>query len=580
MDEQKRLILAIVLSMVVLLGYQMLFTEPPVPVEPQPQNQTQQQDTAQPGGSGTPTQPPAETGRFVAPAAPIPVEPPRKDFRTIRVSTPLYNVAISEKGAVFKSIELKDYNETNAADSPLKQLLSDRLTRGTLAFDLEGQSIQGLKDAVYTAKVDSDETFINQGEKTIEFTWATAQGYLVKKIYTFKADSYVIDCDIYIQNSTNAALNDAIVISIPGIYDEEVRSRSRFAFEGPVLFVNGEFTDVDPDDIKITEKDRKKESKVQEKIQNSHFSGQISWAGYTDRYFMTAILPRVDDGQTSAHGQVKLSYAGDIVSTDYIRKMDRLDPGTSRTVGFKFFMGPKSHEILTGYGNNLDKIVNFGFFNIIAKPLLLTMNIIHGVIPNYGVAILLLTVLIKLVFWPLGTKSYKSMNQMKKVQPLMMEIREKYKDDKQRMNQEIMGLYKTYKVNPLGGCLPLLVQMPIFFALYRMLYMAIELRHAPFFGWVTDLSAPDRLFEFGFSIPMMQEPYGIPMLTIIMGASFLLQQKMAPAGGDPMQQKIMMLMPIIMTVIFINFPSGLVLYMFANNIISIGQQYYTQKKYS
>jgi len=145
------------------------------------------------------------------------------------------------------------------------------------------------------------------------------------------------------------------------------------------------------------------------------------------------------------------------------------------------------------------------------------------------------------------------------------------------MNQETMALYKTYKVNPASGCLPLLVQMPIFFALYRMLYMAIELRHAPFVGWITDLSGPDRLFHFNFSIPFMDAPSGIPVLTILMGASFLLQQKMTPTTGDPIQAKMMMLMPIFMTVLFINFPAGLVLYMFVNNIISMGQQYYTQK---
>lgn len=172
------------------------------------------------------------------------------------------------------------------------------------------------------------------------------------------------------------------------------------------------------------------------------------------------------------------------------------------------------------------------------------------------------------------------MNEMKKIQPLMMEIREKYKNDKQLMNKEMMTLYKTYKVNPASGCLPLLVQMPIFFALYRMLYQAIELRHAPFVGWITDLSGPDRLFQFNFSIPMMQPPTGIPVLTLVMGASFLLQQKMSPTTGDPMQAKIMLLMPIIMTLLFINFPAGLVLYMLVNNIISMGQQYYTQKKFS
>ncbi len=160
----------------------------------------------------------------------------------------------------------------------------------------------------------------------------------------------------------------------------------------------------------------------------------------------------------------------------------------------------------------------------------------------------------------------------------MTEIREKYKNDKQKMNQELMALYRTYKVNPMGGCLPMVLQIPVFFALYRMLYQAIELRHAPFFMWINDLSAPDRLFNFGFPIPFMEPPYGIPVLTIVMGATMLLQQKMSPPPGDPTQAKMMMLMPVVFTFIFINFSSGLVLYWLINNLLSISQQYYVQKK--
>ena len=575
MDEQKRLVLAVVLSMVVLLGYQTFFVKTPEPVAPPSVAENQEVKETQ----ATQSILDRSSVKPLVPVAPVVLEAQRKNYRTIEVSTPLYYVVISEKGAVVKSLELKKFKETNEADSPLKQLVSEQLVDGIFSFDLEGESIIGLKDAVYAAKVDTAKTILEQGKETIEFEWTTPQGYVVKKIFTFSADSYLIDCDIVIDNHTTGVLNDAIVISTPGVFTDETKSRSRFAFEGPMLFVNGEFTSVDPDDIKITEKDRKKESKLQEKISNSQFIGQIDWAGYSERYFMTAVMPKLKGDGTSINSRVKLTYVHDLVTTNYIRKMDRLDPGTGGVYSFSFYMGPKSQKVLSSYGNNLKESVNFGFFNIIASPLLKGMNIIYELIPNYGIAIILLTVVIKLVFWPLGSKSYKSMSKMKKVQPLMMEIREKYKNDKQRMNQEVMGLYKTYKVNPAGGCLPLLVQMPIFFALYRMLYQAIELRHAPFIGWITDLAAPDRLMEFAFDVPFMESPDGIPMLTLIMGASFFLQQKMSPTGGDPMQAKMMMLMPIFMTVIFINLPSGLVLYMFVNNLISMGQQYYIQKKY-
>jgi YidC/Oxa1 family membrane protein insertase len=236
-------------------------------------------------------------------------------------------------------------------------------------------------------------------------------------------------------------------------------------------------------------------------------------------------------------------------------------------------------KVLKEIGFDLGRSVNFGMFDFLAKPFVWIMDFLYDhFISNYGVAIIILTILTKIILWPLGNKSYKSMNEMKKIQPLVAEIREKYKDDKKKMNEEMMGLYKTYKVNPAGGCLPMVVQIPVFFALYRMLYEAIELRHAPFFLGINDLSAPDRLLRFDFSIPFMQPPYGIPVLTIIMGATMFVQQKMSPPMGDPTQAKMMMFMPIVFTFVFINFSSGLVLYWLINNVLSIAQQYYISKK--
>ncbi len=558
MDEQKRLILAVVLSVIVLVGYQAFFVKQPdpssAPQEVQTQGQIQTKD-----GKAAPNVSEYKTKTDVAPET---VEPRKKDYRTITISTPLYNIAVSEAGAAVKSFELKHYYETNEKNSALKQLVPKELDEGVLSFDLEGRSVPGLKNAVYTAQTVDTEISISQGEKSLEFIFETSEGIVVKKVLTFKADSYLIDCDIIFQNGSDATLNDDIVVSIPGIYNEEVKNRSKFAFEGPSALINNEYTEINPDDIK----------------EKNTFIGKIDWAGYSERYFFTALMSKANNGGNPSDARLFLSYANDRVVNHYIQKMEPLDKGLQGTYSFIFYMGPKSHKVLSKYDNSLKEAVNFGFFNVIAKPLLIGMNFIHDVIPNYGIAIILLTVIIKLVFWPLGTKSYKSMNEMKKIQPLMMELREKYKDDKQKMNQEVMGLYKTYKVNPASGCLPMLVQMPIFFALYRMLYQAIELRHAPFVGWITDLAAPERLFHFNFSIPFMDAPHGIPVLTLLMGASFLLQQKMTPATGDPMQAKMMMLMPLIMTVLFINFPAGLVLYMFINNIISMGQQYYIQKK--
>lgn len=563
MDDQKRLILAIVISVIVLVGYQTFFVKPQIQ-DTLPQQQTDNQLNEQQEVEQKAT---STVSEYVVETKPKPtavVLPPKKDARIISVSTPFYNVSISEYGAGIKSLELRNYKANNKEDSPLKQLVPEQLPQGTLTLSLKDQSIPELTTAVYTAKIDTNHYDLTEGEQQIEFVFTSPQNITVKKIYTFKADSYMIDCEIVLQNGSTMPLNDSLVISTPGIYTEEVESRSRFAFEGPVVYQNEEYKAIDPDDIE----------------EQSIYAGNIGWSGFSERYFMTAVMPKNMQDGTAQNTSIELFYANDWVTNNYIQKIDRIDPGQPAAYAFTFYLGPKSQKILGTYDNSLKNVVNFGFFNIIAKPLLIGMNIIHDYIPNYGIAIILLTILIKLIFWPLGTKSYKSMNEMKKLSPLMMELREKHKDDKQRMNKEIMGLYKTYKVNPAGGCLPMLVQMPIFFALYRMLYQAIELRHAPFLGWVTDLSAPDRLFNFNFSIPMMQEPYGLPMLTLLMGASFLLQQKMTPTAGDPMQAKMMMLMPVFMTVIFINFPAGLVLYMFVNNIISMGQQYYIQKKFA
>jgi YidC/Oxa1 family membrane protein insertase len=278
---------------------------------------------------------------------------------------------------------------------------------------------------------------------------------------------------------------------------------------------------------------------------------------------------------------MKMERVGEaMVITQMVLPETTIGPGNDRSFDFKAFIGPKDTEMLTKANYELGEAVNFGMFDILAKPFLWIMNQIYKVIPNYGVAIIILTLMTKIILWPLGNKSYKSMNDMKRMQPLMAEIREKHKNDKKKMNEETMALYRTYKINPMGGCLPMVVQLPVFFALYRMLYQAIELRHAPFFGWINDLSAPDRLFQFGFSIPFMEPPYGIPVLTIVMGATMFLQQKMSPPPGDPTQAKLMMFMPLIFTVIFINFSAGLVLYWLINNIFSIAQQYYIQKKYA
>jgi len=565
MEEQKRLFIAIILSIVIIVGWNTLFvndkkvTAPPKITQETPAKSTDK--------NISPTVPaPPEVPPSTATASDAPVKGAisaakqrtlKKNAKLLMVETPLYDISISEYGAGVTSFTLKNYRETVEPDSPFKQMIPQNLDLGIFSLDLEGKSLPGLETAVFKAQTDTLHTRLRNGKKRIVFSWTSPFGITVEKIFTFSASTYLVGMDVVIKNSSKMPLKDALKISLP--YHINKAKTSRYGSNGPMALINTKLEEISPKDIK--EKDT--------------YTGTIEWVGNSGRYFISALVPEAPSEAT-----FKLALNSDWITSSYIKSMDRIDPGQQASLPFEIYMGPKSLKILSSYDSNLKKSINFGWFDILAKPCLIGMNLIHDVIPNYGIAIILLTLLIKIIFWPLGTKSYKSMNDMKRLQPLMMELREKYKDDKQRMNKEVMGLYKTYKVNPMSGCLPMIVQMPIFFALYRMLYMAIELRHAPFMGWITDLSAPDRLFRFDFAIPFMQAPYGIPVLTIIMGVSMFLQQKMSPTTGDPTQAKMMMLMPVFMTFIFINFPSGLVLYWLVNNLLSIGQQYYIQKKFA
>jgi YidC/Oxa1 family membrane protein insertase len=557
--EQARLVIAIVLSAAVFLVWQFFFVDrdavqktaeksvqPPAKSEPVPS--AQQPSVTEQKAPLTST-----TGVTDGVAA-KPVQP----GRIITVETPLYRAKISEQSAGFISFILNDYRETLAEDSALKEIIHQESAAETVLLGYDGKSLAGLDSAVFSANLNVDTLKVKDGSQKITFSWTSQQGVVVEKTYSFAPDSYVMGLDINVKNGSDRTIQDKLFLALRGSASTDARA---YGFEGPSALINDSLEEVDIDDI----------------ADKNTYPGSLKWVALQDRYFMTSIIPAHAE-EASMRLYVK---DGNLLEVQYLNPVSDIRPGTQKAYQYTLFFGPRSTKVLKEAGHDLSKALNFGFFDIIAKPCVWLMNLLYGVIPNYGIAIIILTLLIKIVLWPLGSKSYKSMSEMKKIQPLMKEIREKYKDDKKKMNEEVMSLYRTYKINPLGGCLPMLVQLPVFFALYRMLYQAIELRHAPFFLWIDDLSAPDRLFRFPVDhIPFMEPPYGIPVLTLIMGASMLFQQKMSPPMGDPTQAKMMMFMPVIFTVIFINFSSGLVLYWLVNNILSIAQQYYIQKKYA
>ena len=550
--DQVRLILAIALSFLVFMVWNFFFVDKTKVEQPQPVKQAQQETT----NEGT-TPDNVEADVEPAPLSEeMPLQPDRPT-KTITVNLPLYTVKISEKGAAFKSFVLKKYREKIDADSPFLEMISQDLPDGTVRLGFTDNSLNGFKQAIFVSDIEDDAIDVLNEPREITFSWTSPQGVVVIKKFLFSPNTYLIGLRVIIQNGSDQTFRDNLTLSLSRT---EPETASRIGFEGPSIYINDELEQI-------------KTKKIKDK---SVYSGQIKWISIQDRYFISAIIP-----EEPIEASVNLDFEEKkLLQNHYVQPISVIEPETRKTYKYELFFGPKSMKVLQGIGYDLNKAVNFGMFDLLAKPCVWIMNFIYNhFIPNYGVAIIILTLLTKIVLWPLGNKSYKSMNEMKKIQPLVAELREKYKDDKKRMNEEMMGLYKTYKVNPAGGCLPMVVQIPVFFALYRMLYEAIELRHAPFFLWITDLSAPDRLFRFNIEhIPFMQPPYGIPVLTIIMGVTMFLQQKMQPPAGDPTQAKMMMMMPIVFTVIFVNFSSGLVLYWLINNIVSIGQQYYISKK--
>jgi YidC/Oxa1 family membrane protein insertase len=549
--EQTRILLAIALSFLVFLVWGWFF-DGSKPVEPERKPiQFQQEAVTQENIEPSPAMPVPD--KIVMPKP----EDDGRPAKTVVVETPYYRVRIPEKGAGFSSFLLNKYREKNDPESDRLQMVDSGLPSGTVRVLLDKNSLKDLGTARFISNTIEDHITVLDEPRQISFVHEDPGGLVLMKTYTFSPDTYLIDLAVTIVNNSDKTYQDSLVLAL---YNTVSEKAERYGFVGPSALINDSL-----EQVKI--------KKIEDK---NLFSGSIKWVAYQNRYFLAGILPKEP---LDATFRLVLDNPGTLLSSQLVSPVTAFPPGTRHTQSFQVYLGPKSAGILKDLNRELDRAVDFGWFNIIAKACLWLMNHIYSIIPNYGVAIIIMTLLIKIILWPLGSKSYKSMSEMKKVQPLMTEIREKYKDDKRKMNEEMMGLYRTYKINPMSGCLPMVVQIPVFIALYRMLYEAIELRHAPFFGWITDLSAPDRLFSFSFTIPFMQDP-GIPVLTLIMGGTMFLQQKMSPPMGDPAQAKMMMMMPIVFTVIFINFSSGLVLYWLINNILSISQQYYIQKKYA
>jgi len=540
-----RAFLAIIISFLILVGYQYFFIQPTANQPVAEQEVLQEKATSAQQNAGNLA---ADTA-LSQPSSISQVQSVKVDqsARDITVETPLYTAVINEQGGGFKSFILKGFKEKNEADSAQVQLVQTILpTELPMLFSLGSDIAPDLP--VFRSEKEKMTLAEGSGEKGLVMTSSLPRDLELVRTLVFDPDSYLIYVTYTLKNNSPNALTISPSISLTNQPFVEATAASRFMFSGPVAFINNELQEV-------------KGKKLDKGPQS--FQGNVSWAAYEDNYFICAVIPVNEDNRS-----VSMSAAIETVRTAIGDIQTTIDSGTQKEFKYVMYFGPKKLSILKQAGYNLSHAVNFGFFDVLAKPMLWLLNFFHTYLKNYGVAIILVTILIKGTFWPITQKGMKSMKNMQKLQPKVAKLKEKFKDDSQKMNQEMMAMYKTYKVNPLGGCLPMFLQIPFFFALYKVLLMSIELRHAPFMLWISDLSAPDRLWV-GFDIPYL---HGIPVLTLLMGASMYLQQKMTPTTADPTQAKIMQMLPIIFTFMFLNFASGLVLYWFVNNLLSILQQ--------
>jgi YidC/Oxa1 family membrane protein insertase len=464
--------------------------------------------------------------------------------REFTVETDVYTVTLSSLGGTLKSLHLKHYPGDAGRNSPPREMIyPGRNGELPLEVRLEGKGI-ALSDAgvAYQTSTGSTVTVHGDGQATIEFRGAVSPSTTITKRLTFTGESYGIILETKVANAPPAV---SLLSVVWNQALEQKHAAGSYVAHGPVALIGRKFHYEIATDLVTTEK--------------QYGPDNIRWAGYADTYFLSAIIP--PEGATHA---VLMSAKDGTVATKLAI------PWNPQPVTYTVYIGPKEFAVLNTVHESLDRAIDFGWSHFIARPLLSFLNLLHSLTGNYGIDIILLTILVKLAFFPLSIKSFKSMAAMQKLQPQLEQLRAQYQDDRESLNRETMEMYRRHKINPLGGCLPMIIQLPVFIGLYQALMMAIELRQAPFLSWIQDLSLPDRLGTF--VIPFVNPP-GVPVLTILMGATMIVQQAMTPMPGDPLQQKMMMIMPVIFTVMFVNFPAGLVLYWLVNNVLSISQQY-------
>jgi YidC/Oxa1 family membrane protein insertase len=467
--------------------------------------------------------------------------------RTIKVDTNYYEAVLTGYGGRLESFRLKKFKQTSEPNSPDYELIrpGERLPIGLL-ISSAGQTFDDA-DVVYVTEAPSAIEATASHPATVTFTGKTSNGLSLQKIFTFTDSSYVFSVAGSV-NVSGGVKPDGIGLTMSQPLMELAGYR-----DYPTLQ-----SDVNGKAVSIGEKQLQKGVEA--------LSGNITYAGFGDRYFLAAFLP-----VNQAHGTVAMDYLGSEADAKL------LFPDAS-AVTSQVYMGPKELQTLESVNPALSKALDMGFWGVIAIPFLRLLKLFYEIAPNYGVAIILLTVLVRLLTLPMSIKGQRSMMRMQRLQPQVERIRERYKNEQEKLHHEMMELYKRNHVNPLGGCLPMVIQFPVFIGLYEALLNAVELRNAPFIGWIRDLAAPDCLPIPGLTVPFT-DLHGIPVLVILMAVTAFVQQWISPRNPDPSQQKMMMYMPVVFSVIFIELPAGLSLYYFFSNLLGVVQQFILNREF-
>ena len=542
MQDSKNLVLAIVLCLAILFGWGRLAEYMGWVQKPDPAVVAQQQEAVRQEAVKA-----EQRKEEAAQAATLPVFTPAPG-RDLTVDSPLYEAVFYTGGGPLRSFKLKKFQTGLAPDSPLVNMVDER-TAAVAPLGLVINSQPSWSTGQWSLDGGEQGLKLNAGQEGSLRLVGMVDNLRVVRELTFNADSYLIKEKIRLINAGEQPRSVRVGYTVASDASNAAGGRydsMRVAWDN---------------DGSLSEESS---GKTLEST-GVQATGKIYWAGAISTYFLAAVLPGEINDVT-----VKGLLQKTVYRTAVEEPESMLAPGQEKTLTVSYWLGPKERAQLTAVSEQLAKSIDLGMFSIIAKGLLWLLEFFHKYVNNWGLAIILLTVVIKAVFWPLTAKSYASMEKMKKLQPMMTAIREKHKDNKELMNKEVMALYKTYGVNPASGCVPILIQLPVFFGLYQALLTSIELRHAPF---ITYLPFTDKLWLADLSA---KDPFYIT--PIIMGLTMFLQQRMSPPATDPTQQKIMMFLPLIFTVLFLGFPAGLVIYWLVNNILSIFQQWLMMRK--